>query len=188
MSACPTFGSAALPCQVYCGCGNSFDAALDTLSELLGAASEPQPPHSAAALSSCPAPPGSAPTDPTASSSAAGTAAHGPGSAAAPSTHQPTTNWGDLPEEVKEVVLGMLPIIDVARAAATCREFARRVKLGAVNAKVLTIPTGAAGGRVCVGVGCRRSRGRLTLRPREVLGCAHGACNRTFARERRGPR
>lgn len=130
---------------MYCGCGNSFDAALDTLSELLGAASELQPPQSAAAaaVSSCLAPPGSAPTDPT-TSSAAGTAAHGPGSAAAPSAHQPTTYWGDLPEEVKEVVLGMLPIIDVARAAATCREFARRVKLGAVNAKVLTIPTGAA--------------------------------------------
>ena len=51
-------------------------------------------------------------------------------------------NWDDLPEEVKEIVLGFLPARDVARAAATCLDFARRVKLGAINAKVLTIPLG----------------------------------------------
>ncbi len=50
--------------------------------------------------------------------------------------------WSDLPEDVKEIILGMLPARAVAMAAATCSDFARRVKLGAINAKVLTIPLG----------------------------------------------
>jgi len=51
-------------------------------------------------------------------------------------------NWDALPEDIKDIVLGFLPARDVARAAATCLEFARRVKLGAVNTKTLTIPLG----------------------------------------------
>ena len=53
-----------------------------------------------------------------------------------------STCWGDLPEDVKELILGILPARDVAKAAATCLDFARRVKLGVINAKVLSIPLG----------------------------------------------
>ena len=54
-----------------------------------------------------------------------------------------TSSWDDLPEEVKEIILGYLLPRELAKTAATCIDFAARVKLGAVNAKFLSIPLGA---------------------------------------------
>ena len=54
-----------------------------------------------------------------------------------------TASWDDLPEEVKEIILGHLLPRELAKTAATCVNFAARVKLGAVNAKFLSIPLGA---------------------------------------------
>lgn len=51
-------------------------------------------------------------------------------------------SWEAIPEEVKELILGYLPARDVAKAAATCHDFAKRVKRGAINARILTIPVG----------------------------------------------
>ncbi|GAX73076.1 hypothetical protein CEUSTIGMA_g529.t1 [Chlamydomonas eustigma] len=50
--------------------------------------------------------------------------------------------WPELSEDLKGLILGFLPARAVAMAAATCKDFARRVKSGAINARVLTIPHG----------------------------------------------
>ena len=52
------------------------------------------------------------------------------------------TSWDDLPTDCIDLILSSLPARDVARCAPTNRDFARRVHLGAINAKVLTIPLG----------------------------------------------
>lgn len=115
--------------EVFAGCDNDFERALSCLSEMTGGGDNN--PTSAAAPSDL------VNHDDIPSSSAV---------AATPSAEDnhsgPRTSWDDLPGDCIDLILSSLPARDVARAAPTNRDFARRVQLGAINAKVLTIPLG----------------------------------------------
>ncbi|KAG1661787.1 hypothetical protein FOA52_003708 [Chlamydomonas sp. UWO 241] len=102
--------------EVYTGCACVFDDALDSLSALL-ACEEPAGELEGSSAEA---------QEPQECSQAGGE----------------SDAWDSLPEEMKEIILGMLSARDVAKAAATCRDFARRVKRAKLNAKVLTIPLG----------------------------------------------
>ena len=116
----------ALVKEVFAGCDNDFERALACLSEMTSGSEN----------NHAPPPPTIAPQVNAESSSAtAAAAAEDEGSA-------PRTCWEDLPGDCIDLILSSLPARDVACAAPTNRDFARRVHLGAINAKVLTIPLG----------------------------------------------
>jgi len=101
--------------DIFTGCGHSFDAALESLQEIAGSIPGLDTSVGSAGL------------------------ANPPHACMEP---EGACSWNVLPEDVKDIILGLLPSRDLARAASTCKEFARRVNTGRLNAKTLTIPSG----------------------------------------------
>jgi hypothetical protein len=83
-----------------------------------------------------------------------------PGGASAPAVSPPAARsttgaaaagpdlWDSLPEEVKEQILAVVPLRDLARAAGASREFAARVRAARANCRAVVVPEGLSAGAV----------------------------------------
>ena len=101
--------------DVYAACGRSKDAALDAL---LGMGAASQGPSIAATPPSAPA---------------------------APPAERPPCFWDALPEECKLIILDLLSLKDLARAAGTSREFATHVRAQRRSLCVIAVPPKLSG-------------------------------------------